>query len=125
MAAGGWVGVGEPAAQAQALSATPRTTRQTAFEGRAGSLITQPIAPVLSPDRRLHADSTRGVSAGFGQTGWAAWGEIFGDPVAAAATIDRLVHHAEILSLQGDSYGLRDRKLTVHGPRSSAQAPPG
>ena len=27
------------------------------------------------------------------------WGEIFGDDVVAAAMIDRLVHHAEILSL--------------------------
>jgi len=40
-----------------------------------------------------------------------AWGEIFGDPVVAAAMIDRLVHHAEILSLKGDSYRLRDKKL--------------
>ena len=29
------------------------------------------------------------------------WGEIFGDEVVAAAMIDRLVHHAEILSLEG------------------------
>jgi DNA replication protein DnaC len=39
------------------------------------------------------------------------WGEIFGDDVAAAAMIDRLVHHAEILALRGDSYRLRDREL--------------
>jgi len=30
------------------------------------------------------------------------WGEIFGDDVVAAAMIDRLVHHAEILSLKGE-----------------------
>ena len=29
---------------------------------------------------------------------------IFGDEIVAAAMIDRLVHHAEILSLKGDSY---------------------
>ncbi len=40
-----------------------------------------------------------------------AWGEIFGDPVVAAAMIDRLVHHAEILSLKGESYRLKDKKL--------------
>ncbi len=39
------------------------------------------------------------------------WGEIFGDEVTAAAMIDRLVHHAEILSLKGDSYRLKDRDL--------------
>ena len=35
---------------------------------------------------------------------FSAWGEIFGDEVTAAAMIDRLVHHAEILALKGDSY---------------------
>ena len=39
------------------------------------------------------------------------WGEIFGDDVVAAAMIDRLVHHAEIVALKGDSYRLRDRDL--------------
>ena len=42
---------------------------------------------------------------------FSAWGEIFGDEVVAVAMIDRLVHHAEILSLKGDSYRLRDRDL--------------
>jgi DNA replication protein DnaC len=39
------------------------------------------------------------------------WGEIFGDEVTAAAMVDRLVHHAEILSLKGDSYRLKGRNL--------------
>jgi hypothetical protein len=39
------------------------------------------------------------------------WGETFGDDVVAAAMIDRLVHHAEIVALKGDSYRLRDRDL--------------
>ena len=42
---------------------------------------------------------------------FSAWGEIFGDEVTATAMIDRLVHHAEILALKGDSYRLRDRDL--------------
>lgn len=40
-----------------------------------------------------------------------AWGEIFGDPVVAAAMIDRLVHHAEIINLKGESYRLKDKQL--------------
>ena len=40
-------------------------------------------------------------------------GEIFGDEVVAAAMIDRLVHHAEILPLKGDSYRLRDQELAT------------
>jgi DNA replication protein DnaC len=39
------------------------------------------------------------------------WGEVFGDPVVAAAMIDRLVHHADVVSLKGDSYRLKDRDL--------------
>ena len=42
---------------------------------------------------------------------YSAWSEIFGDDVVAAAMIDRLVHHAEILALKGDSYRLKDRDL--------------
>jgi DNA replication protein DnaC len=39
------------------------------------------------------------------------WGEVFGDEVVAAAMIDRLVHHAEVIALKGDSYRLKDRDL--------------
>jgi DNA replication protein DnaC len=31
------------------------------------------------------------------------WGDVFGDRVVAAAMIDRLVHHAEVVSLKGNS----------------------
>jgi DNA replication protein DnaC len=44
------------------------------------------------------------------------WGEIFGDEVVAAAMIDRLVHHAEILNLKGDSYRLKDTDLGSRPP---------
>ena len=39
------------------------------------------------------------------------WGETFGDDTVAAAMIDRLVHHAEVVNLKGDSYRLKDRDL--------------
>jgi DNA replication protein DnaC len=42
------------------------------------------------------------------------WGEIFGDDMVATAMIDRLIHHADILSLKGDSYRLRGKDV---GPR--------
>jgi DNA replication protein DnaC len=42
---------------------------------------------------------------------FSAWGEIFGDDAVAIAMVDRLVHHAELISLKGDSYRLRDRDL--------------
>jgi DNA replication protein DnaC len=34
--------------------------------------------------------------------------EIFGDAVAVAAMVERLVHHAEVIVLQGDSYRPKD-----------------
>ncbi|MDX6393752.1 MAG: hypothetical protein QOJ73_4815 [Streptosporangiaceae bacterium] len=39
------------------------------------------------------------------------WGVVFGDDVAAAAMFDRLVHHADVIALKGDSYRLKDRDL--------------
>src|SRR5271156_2651274 len=42
---------------------------------------------------------------------FSAWGEIFGDDAVATAMLDRLVHHAEILALKGDSYRLRGKAL--------------
>ncbi|GAA3561229.1 ATP-binding protein [Amycolatopsis ultiminotia] len=39
------------------------------------------------------------------------WGEVFGDDVVAAAMIDRLVHHAEVICMKGDSYRLKNRDL--------------
>ncbi|MEU6093150.1 ATP-binding protein [Streptomyces sp. NPDC047085] len=37
------------------------------------------------------------------------WGETVSDGVVAAAMIDRLVHHAEVLTLTGDSYRTQAR----------------
>jgi DNA replication protein DnaC len=44
---------------------------------------------------------------------FSAWSEIFGDAVTVAAMVDRLVHHAEIIVLKGDSYRLRDKQKEV------------
>ena len=50
------------------------------------------------------------------------WGEVFGDPVVAAAMIDRLVHHADVVNLKGDSYRLKDRDLGRGGPPPTTQS---
>ena len=49
------------------------------------------------------------------------WGDIFGEEVTAATMIDRLVHHAEILALKGDSYRLNDRDLARSPTANPAQ----
>jgi len=48
------------------------------------------------------------------------WGEIFGDDVVAAAMIDRLVHHAEVVTLTGDSYRTRSRRQLLAKDPSAA-----
>ena len=45
------------------------------------------------------------------------WGETLGDDVVAAATIDRLVHHAHVIALDGDSYRTRAHRA---GPPPAA-----
>ena len=39
------------------------------------------------------------------------WGGVFGDQAVAAAMIDRIVHHADVLMLKGASYRLRGRGI--------------
>jgi DNA replication protein DnaC len=40
---------------------------------------------------------------------FSSWGGVFGDQAVAAAMIDRIVHHADVLTLKGASYRLRGR----------------
>ena len=44
------------------------------------------------------------------------WGEIFADDIVAGAMIDRLVHHAEVLTLTGQSYRTRTRRDLLTTP---------
>ena len=66
------------------------------------------------------------------------WGEVFGDDVVAAAMIDWLVHHAEVIALKGDlppqrprprprPRGRHNRRLTSNTAMQgvSFQMPPG
>jgi transposase len=54
--------------------------------------------------------------------GFEAWGEILGDAMVAAALIDRLVHHATMITLKGKSYRLRERTAaTSEKPRQRAR----
>lgn len=38
------------------------------------------------------------------------WGAVFGDEVAAAAILDRLLHHSTTVNIRGESYRLKDKK---------------
>ncbi|BCB96792.1 hypothetical protein JZK55_17140 [Dissulfurispira thermophila] len=37
------------------------------------------------------------------------WGKVFEDPVVASAIIDRVVHHASIFYISGESYRLKNK----------------
>ena len=51
------------------------------------------------------------------------WGQVLGDEVLATAILDRLLHHCEILTINGPSYRLKDRQpLTAPGPGQEATA---
>jgi DNA replication protein DnaC len=42
---------------------------------------------------------------------FSSWGGVFGDQAVAAAMIDRIVHHADVITLKGASYRLRGHGL--------------
>ena len=42
--------------------------------------------------------------------GFSEWGEVFGDPVIATALLDRLLHHAVVIRIEGASYRLREHR---------------
>jgi DNA replication protein DnaC len=37
------------------------------------------------------------------------WGEMMSDTVIATATLDRLLHHAHVINIRGNTYRLKDR----------------
>jgi len=46
---------------------------------------------------------------------FAEWGSVLGDDVLATAILDRLLHHCDVLSINGPSYRLKDRLNLVTG----------
>ncbi|GHE81062.1 IS21-like element helper ATPase IstB (plasmid) [Streptomyces cellulosae] len=41
------------------------------------------------------------------------WGQVFGDEVLATAILDRLLHHCEVLPINGNSYRLKNRLQAI------------
>jgi DNA replication protein DnaC len=61
--------------------------------------------------------------------GFAEWGEVFGDPVVATALLDRLLHHAVVIQIEGASYRLRQHIDLIPDalrarPLNTTSAPP-
>jgi DNA replication protein DnaC len=54
-----------------------------------------------------HRPYERGAMILTSNRGFAEWGQVFGDPVVATALLDRLLHHAVVVHIEGASYRLR------------------
>ncbi len=59
--------------------------------------------------------------------GIADWGQIFEDTTVATAVLDRLLHHASVLSVTGDSYRMRRHRDAIAAlrPALTGRAPGG
>lgn len=53
------------------------------------------------------------------------WGQIFDDPMIAAAMLDRLLHRSTVLQIDGESYRMRAHRARADKLRRGIVAPPG
>jgi hypothetical protein len=51
------------------------------------------------------------------------WGKLIGDIPSATAILDRFLHHAEIITITGRSYRLRNQARPEDESNGSGQAP--
>lgn len=61
----------------------------------------------------INARYERGAMILTSNRGFGEWAEIFGDPVLASALLDRLLHHAIVVAIEGNSYRLREHAQLV------------
>jgi hypothetical protein len=103
-------------ADAEAMPALAEWARE---EERSYERFTEALLSTELGSREAQGGETRIRSARYERASvivtsnkpFSAWGEIFGEETAAAAMIDRLVHHAEIVAMSGESYRLKDKRV--------------
>jgi DNA replication protein DnaC len=77
----------------------------------------------------VNARYERGAMILTSNRGFAEWGDVFGSPVVATALLDRLLHHAIVIQIEGASYRLRQHadlipeNLRVRPPAPLPPAP--
>jgi DNA replication protein DnaC len=77
----------------------------------------------------VNARYERGAMILTSNRGFAEWGDLFGHPVVATALLDRLLHHAIVIHIEGASYRLRQHADLIPenlrlGPLAGITAPP-
>ena len=105
-----------------------RLQERIRFFARAALLIVDEIGylPVVPGGGNLFfqlvaARYERGAMILTSNRGFAEWGDVFGDPVVATALLDRLLHHAVVIQIEGSSYRLRQHaELMPEHVRSKA-----
>lgn len=103
------------------------------FYARASLLIVDEIGylPITTGGASLffqlvNARYEKGAMILTSNRGFAEWGEFFGDPVVATALLDRLLHHAVVIQIEGASYRLRSHAdlIPEHVRANAPIAPP-
>ena len=91
-----------------------RLPEKIRFYARAALLIIDEIGylPITQGGANLffqlvNARYEKGAMILTSNRGFAEWGDVFGDPVVATALLDRLLHHAVVIQIEGASYRLR------------------
>ena len=75
----------------------------------------------------VNARYERGAMILTSNRGFAEWGEVFGDPVVATALLDRLLHHAVVIQIEGSATGCASmpilcRSTSAPEPASTRQS---
>ncbi len=72
----------------------------------------------------VNARYERGAMILTSNRGFKEWGQVFGDNVVAAALLDRLLHHAVVIQIEGSSYRLREHAALLPDTlKNPAEAP--
>ena len=110
-----------------------RLAEKIRFHARASLLIVDEIGdlPITGGGGNLffqlvNARYEKGSMILTSNRGFAEWGDIFGDPVVATALLDRLLHHACAIQIEGSSYRLRNHAdlIPEHVRATASITPP-
>ncbi len=110
-----------------------RLTEKIRFYARTALLIVDEIGylPISQGGANLffqliNARYEKGALILTSNRGFAEWGDLFGDPVVATALLDRLLHHAIVIQIEGASYRMRNHTDLVpeHVRINASLSPP-
>jgi DNA replication protein DnaC len=96
----------------QEASDLPQTSRAGGRRDRLSALARADANMVFQLIARRYE---RGSILATSNKAFSEWGQVFGDDVLASAILDRLLHHCDVISINGSSYRLKDRLKPSNG----------